>query len=74
LNGIEVLLMDSREVDEAMRKRVPVMYEGEKYDRILEYVSSYDDNGSRRLSVGLLQGRNFYRVLASKVTLAEEER
>jgi hypothetical protein len=65
--------MDSREVDEAMRKRVPVMYEGEKYDRILEYVSSYDDNGSRRLSVGLLQGRNFYRVLASKVTLAEEE-
>ena len=65
--------MDSREVDEAMRKRVPVMYEGEKYDRILEYVSSYDDNGSRRLSVGLLQGRNFYRVLASKVTLAKEE-
>lgn len=65
--------MDSREVDDAMRKRVPVMYEGEKYDRILEYVSSYDDNGSRRLSVGLLQGRNFYRVLASKVTLAEEE-
>ena len=66
--------MDSREVDDAMRKRVPVMYEGEKYDRILEYVSSYDDNGSRRLSVGLLRGRNIYRVLASKVTLAEEEK
>ena len=59
--------MDSREVDEAMRKQVPVMYDGEKYDRILEYISRYDDNGVRRLSVGLLKGRNIYRVLASKV-------
>lgn len=64
--------MDSREVDDAMRRRVPVMYEGEKYDRILEYVSSYDDNGSRRLSVGLLRGRDIYRVLASKVEACHE--
>lgn len=66
--------MDSKEVDDAMRRRLPVMYEGERYDRILEYVSSYEDSGRRRLSVGILQGRTLYRVPASRVTLAEEER
>lgn len=65
--------MDSKEVDDAMRRRLPVMYEGERYDRILEYVSSYEDSGRRRLSVGILQGRTLYRVPASRVTLAKEE-
>lgn len=66
--------MDSKQIDDAMRMRLPVVYDGRRYDRILEYVSSYDNTGQRRLSVVLLQGRSSYRVLASKVELAEEKR
>lgn len=64
--------MDSKEVDDAMRMRAPVVCDGQRYDRILEYVSSYDGNGRRRLSVGVLQGRTLYRVPASKVEFSEE--
>lgn len=61
--------MDNKQIDHAMRHRLPVIYDGRRYDRILEFVSSYDDNGNRRLSVGLLQGRHLYRVPADKVEL-----
>lgn len=64
--------MDSRQIDEAMRKQLPVKYEGKRYDRILEYVSRYDDSCRRSLSVGLLQGRSLHRVPADKVELWEE--
>lgn len=66
--------MDSKQIDEAMRRRLPVTYDGRRYDRIKEYVLSYDDNGRRFLSVGVLEGRVLYRVPASKVELAEEEK
>lgn len=61
--------MDNKQVDHAMRNRLPVVYDGKRYDRILEFVSSYDENGNRRLSVGLLQGRTLHRVPADKVEL-----
>ena len=64
--------MDSKQIDEAMRKQLPVKYEGERYERILEYISRYDDQGRRTLSVGLLRGNNLYRVLADKVEPWEE--
>lgn len=63
--------MDSREIDHAMRHRLPVMYEGKRYDRIAEYISYYDDKKQRHLSVVLIQGRTSYRVPADKVELAE---
>ena len=63
--------MDSRTVDEAMRKRLPVMYDGTRYDRIIEYISWYDRNRQRRLSVVLQRQRYSVRVPADKVTLEE---
>ena len=64
--------MDSKAIDAAMRRRLPVRYNGERYDRILEYVLWYDNDGKRRLSLVLLQGRSSYRVPAEKVELLEE--
>lgn len=64
--------MDSKQIDTAMRNRSPVMYDGVRYARILEYVSWYDDLGKHRLSVVLL-GRNCTnKVPADKVELAAE--
>lgn len=63
--------MDSKDIDRAMRDRLPVVCDGRQYDRIQEYISWYDDNGKRRLSCGLIE-KNFYiRVPAEKVELAE---
>ena len=63
--------MDSRTVDEAMRKRLPVMYDGTRYDRIIEYISWYDRNRQHRLSVVLQRQRYSVRVPADKVTLED---
>lgn len=63
--------MDSRTVDDAMRKRLPVMYDGTRYDRIIEYISWYDRNRKHRLSVVLQRQRYSVRVPANKVTLEE---
>lgn len=65
-------MMDSKQIDAAMRERLPVVCDGKKYERIIEYVSWYDNNKNRRLSVVLLQGRTSYRVPADKVELAED--
>lgn len=63
--------MDSKDIDRAMRDRLPVVYDGNLYDRIADYIMWYDDNGKRRLSCGLI-AKNFYiRVPADKVELAE---
>lgn len=64
--------MNSKQIDEAMRLGTPVRYNGEKYDRIMEYISRYDDNCRRTLSVGLLKGRHIYRVPADKVEVCDE--
>ena len=64
--------MDSAQIDAAMRERLPVVYNGQRYDRIIEYISWYDNNRKRRLSVTLMQGRTSYRVPADKVELVKE--
>lgn len=64
--------MDSAQIDAAMRDRLPVVYNGQRYDRIIEYISWYDNNRKRRLSVTLMQGRTSYRVPADKVELVKE--
>ena len=63
--------MDSKQIDEAMKRRLPVRYEGRRYDCISEYISRYDNNGKRKLSVSLLEGNTIYRVPADKVELWE---
>lgn len=65
--------MTSKEIDEAMRQRLPVQWRGEKYERILEYISQYDDNCRRTLSVGLLKERAIYRVRAEEVEVWNEK-
>ena len=64
--------MDSVQIDAAMRDRRPVIYNGQRYDRIIEYVSFYDNNRKHRLSVTLMQGRTSYRVPADKVEVVKE--
>lgn len=60
--------MNSRQIDEAMRNRTPVMYNGQIYERILEYILWYDNNGDRKLSAVLLADGNYtVRVPAEKV-------
>lgn len=66
--------MDSKEIHATMRKRVPVIYEGKTYDRILEYVSFYDRDGKHQLSAVLLQGRASFRVPADKVERMDNDR
>lgn len=64
--------MDSKQIDLAMKHRVPVMYEGRRYEYIKERVMWYDERGKRRLSLVLLDGRLSHRVPEEKVTLAED--
>lgn len=64
--------MTSAEIDAAMKRRTPVIFDGKRYDRIVEYISWYDNNQKRQLSVVLLQGRHSYRVPAEKVKLIKE--
>lgn len=67
--------MDSKQIDNAMKRRLPVMYNGRRYDRILEYVSWYNNDGKHRLSAVLLDGNNSsYRVPADKVEPLDEGR
>lgn len=63
--------MDSQQIHDAMKRRLPVMCDGVRYDYIAEYVSSYDDNGKRRLSCGIVRQNYIMRVPADKVELAE---
>lgn len=64
--------MDSKQIHDAMKRRMPVTYKGEVYDRVLEYISFYDD-GRHRLSAVLLKGRTSYRVPAEQVELWKGE-
>lgn len=64
--------MDSKQIDAAMRNKTPVMYNGEKYVRILEYVLWYDKQGNRQLSAVLLGEQNYsIRVPAEKVEIID---
>lgn len=65
--------MTSKEIDTAMRNRTPVMYDGKRYVRILEYVMWYDNSGIRKLSVVLLADGNYsVRVPAEKVEVYDD--
>ena len=64
--------MDSKTIDRAMRDRLPVMYEGRRYERISEYISWYTENKQHRLSVVLIKRNGSTRVPADKVALVEE--
>lgn len=64
--------MTSAEIDQAMRKQLPVVYDGRQYDRIYEYVLWYDRSGKRQLSCGLIRNNCLVRVPADKVELAKE--
>lgn len=60
--------MDSKQIDTAMRRKTPVMYNDQRYVRILEYVMWYDKHGKRQLSAVLLGEQNYtVRVPAEKV-------
>lgn len=61
--------MDSKAIDRAMRYRLPVIYDGKRYDYIQEYVSWYDGAGERQLSVGIVGGNFLQRVPANRVEL-----
>ena len=64
--------MTSEQIHHAMKHRLPVVYEGIRYERILEYISWYDGKGKRQLSVALIDSNNrLHRVLADRVALAE---
>lgn len=58
---------------DAMKRGVPVIHNGIRYDRILEYVAWYNESGTLRHSVVLLQGQNSVRVLVDDVALEEAE-
>ena len=64
--------MDSKQIDEAMRKQLCVYHRGRRYERIIEYVMWYDYSGKRRLSAVLLSGRASIRVPAEDVYLEKE--
>jgi len=61
-------------VFEAMKKHLPVEHKGIEYERILDYILWYDDNGKLRQSVVLLQNRSSVRVLVDEVTVVEPKR
>lgn len=46
--------MDSKQIAEAMRLKLPVRYNGITYQQITEYILWYDAAGTRRTSVSLL--------------------
>ena len=65
--------MESQEIIEAAKKRLPVVYDGVIYKEILEYILWFDNNRNKQRSVVLLDqnGHTTVRVLASKISLAE---
>ena len=65
--------MDSKQITKAMRYRTPVYYDGQKYERILEYVLWFDSKNSKRLSCVLLEcnKHSSVRVPADKVYMEE---
>ena len=59
--------MTSKEIDRAMREKLPVVYGGIRYDRIAEYILWHDPLGNKRLSVTLVEGNTAVRAPACKV-------
>jgi len=62
-------VLDSKAIHELMRSRTPVTYNGIQYERIIEYVSWYDDFGKHQLSVTLIRDNYTIRVRADKISV-----
>lgn len=67
--------MDSKQITEAMRLRLPVVYNGITYQRIIEYILWYDDTDTRKTSLVLLDdtNRSITRAPADRVELVAQE-
>ena len=67
--------MDSKQITEAMRLRLPVVYNGITYQRIIEYILWYDDTDKRKTSLVLLDetNRSITRAPADRVELTAQE-
>lgn len=67
--------MDSKQIMEAMRLKLPVRHNGITYQRITEYILWYDEAGTRRTSVSLLDknSNSITRAAADRVELAAQE-
>ena len=65
--------MDSKQIGIAMRDELPVVYNGNRYEKITEYIMWFDREKKRRLSAVLLSGNHVVRVPADEVELAETE-
>lgn len=67
--------MDSKQITEAMRRKLPVVFDGIAYQRITEYILWYDSTNARRTSVTLLDknSNGIVRAPADRVALAEME-
>ncbi len=67
--------MDSKEIIEAAKQQLPVVYDGAVYKEILEYVLWFDRHRNKQRAVVLLDknGNSTIRVPADKISLAESE-
>lgn len=67
--------MDSKQIAEAMRLKLPVRYNGITYRKIAEYILWYDPTGNRRTSVSLLDknSHSITRAPADRIELAAQE-
>ena len=66
-------MMDSKEIHTAMRMRLPVMYDGKRFERMDQYISQYDHTGKHILSVRLIASdRCCHYVPADRVELADD--
>lgn len=67
--------MDSKQIAEAMRLKLPVRYNGITYQQITEYILWYDTAGTRRTSVSLLDknSHSITRAPADRVELVAQE-
>lgn len=69
--------MDSKQIAEAMRLKLPVRYNGITYQQITEYILWYDAAGTRRTSVSLLDKNSHSiterRPIVSSWSLRKEE-
>lgn len=59
-------------IHDAMRRRLPIMHNKIRYDRILEWVSWYTNQGEHRVAVVLLEKRNSVRVPVDEITILGE--
>ena len=59
-------------IHEVMRRHLPVEHNNIRYDRILEWVSWYTNEGEHQISVVLQEKRNCVRVPVDEITILEK--